>query len=257
MKNPSDRPTIAHYSAGDTSGFPLVLSSSLGTTAEMWQPQLEHLGLGRHLISFDHRGHGSSTTPQGGYTLSELGQDVLELLDSLEIAQADFAGLSLGGMIGMWLAENAGSRIRNLALVCTYAHVASPAMWTERAASVRELGTVSVIDSSLERWFTDDFRRSDPDVTERFGSLLAGVSSEGYAGCCEAIASMDIESKLDDIEVPTLVIAGTQDVAAPPELVRGLAESITGARYAEVRAAHLANVEQADLVGSMLAEHFH
>jgi 3-oxoadipate enol-lactonase len=247
---------IAHYRHGDPDGFPLILSSSLGTTAAMWDPQLELLGRKAAIVTYDHRGHGGSYTPDGPYTLDDLGGDVVQLMDSLSITTADFAGLSLGGMVGMWLAENSPNRVRRLALLCTYADVATPKMWIERATTVRDKGTESMLDGSLERWFTPGFRRSHPETVAEFGDMLRSVPDEGYASCCEAIGTMAIDAGLDRIESPTLVIAGTRDQGATPEMVSALAGTIPRARYAEVDGAHLASVERASEVTSLLLDHF-
>lgn len=249
-------PLIGHYRSGNPDGFPLFLSSSLGTTAAMWDPQRDALGESHAVVTYDHRGHGGSEAPPGPYTLDELGGDVLRLMDRLSVATADFAGLSLGGMVGMWLAENAPERIRRLALLCTYAEVASPDMWRQRAETVRNLGTESMIEGSIERWFTSDYRQSHQDTVASFEDMLGSVPDEGYASCCEAIATMSIDSGLDQIQSPTLVIAGTRDVGATPEIGRALAGAIPGARYAEVDAAHLASVEQTQPVSNLLVEHF-
>lgn len=248
-------PQIAHYRRGTPAGFPVILSSSLGTTASMWDPQREALGQEREVVTYDHRGHGSSDSPAGPYTLDDLGGDVLRLMDRLSIAAADFVGLSLGGMVGMWLAENAPDRIRRLALLCTYAEVTSRGMWHERAETVRQLGTDSMIEASIERWFTSDFRQAHPGEIVVFEDMLRNVSDEGYASCCEAIATMSIDTGLDTISAPTLVIAGTRDPGATPEIARALADAIPGARYAEVDAAHLASVERAEEVSNLLVEH--
>jgi 3-oxoadipate enol-lactonase len=248
--------TIAYYRSGAAHGFPLVLSSSLGTTAKMWSPQLARLGDDHSMITYDHRGHGRSAAPVGPYGLDDLGQDVLDLLDFLSIGSADFVGLSLGGMVGMWLALNAPARIRRLALLCTYAEVTAPEMFRNRAALVRNEGTKSIVDNSIKRWFTHGFRKENPVLVRRFEANLEAVSDEGYASCCEAIATMSINSRLDEIDVPTLVVAGTQDTGATPRLVHALAESIPGSRFEMVDAAHLASVEQAKLVNSLLVDHF-
>jgi 3-oxoadipate enol-lactonase len=208
------------------------------------------------VIRYDHRGHGASPGPAGSYRLADLANDVLEILDSNGFDRVDFAGLSLGGMVGMWLAQHAPERVDRLALLCTYAQAAHPEIWGERAQQVRRLGTDSVVASSTERWFTESFRREDPAQVEQFSTELAEVSDEGYAGCCEAIQTMDIASGLDQIAARTLVVAGTMDVAAPAETMRSLAQSIPAAHYAEVEAAHLANVEQPAQLGELLARHF-
>lgn len=256
MSSHESQPKAAHYRSGNPDGPALILSGSLGTTAEMWQSQLRALEAEHLVIRYDHRGHGASPAPDGPYSLADLAMDVIDILDFYSVDRVDFAGLSLGGMVGMWLAQHAPARVGRLALLCTYAEAASPQMWGERARSVRQLGTDSVIASSTERWFTESFRRENQTLVDEYAFDLAEVADEGYAGCCEAIQTMDIASGLSQIAVPTLVIAGTYDVAASPETMRSLAGSIPDALYAEVEAAHLANVEKPEAVSELLVRHF-
>lgn len=249
---------IAHYEYGrrDADSIPLILSSSLGTTAEMWAPQVEALSETFHVITFDHRGHGQSAVPLGPYSLADLGRDVIGLMDTLSIEKANFAGLSLGGMVGMWLGINTPERVERLALLCTYAEAASPRSWHERAAQVRESGTEALLETSIEGWFTAAFRSSNPHTVEEFRRMLASVPDEGYAGCCEAIATMTVANGLGDITAPTLVVAGAHDTGATPELSHRLTASIPEAHFAEVSAAHLASVEASADVSSLLHDHF-
>lgn len=249
---------IAYFEYGrrDTDSTPVILSSSLGTTSEMWAPQVEALSEAFHVITFDHRGHGKSLVPPGPYSLDDLGGDVIGLMDALSIERANFAGLSLGGMVGMWLGINAPERIESLALLCTFAEADSPALWHERAARVRESGTEVLLEPSIERWFTAAFRSSNPHTVEDFRRMLASISDEGYAGCCEAIATMTVANGIGGISAPTLVVAGTYDTGATPELSHRMTAAIPDAHFAEVSAAHLANVEASADVSSLLHDHF-
>lgn len=247
---------VSFEDLGPRDGHPVILSSSLGTTSEMWVAQVESLSPTFRVIAYDHRGHGNSAVPPGPYSLDQLAGDVLSLMDRLSIEKAGFAGLSLGGMVGMWLGANAADRIDRLALLCTFAEVPSREMWRDRAAQVRESGTVSMADASIDRWFTPRFQESYPDVVRRYREILVSIPDEGYAACCEAIETLDVASALGRIVAPALVISGSHDGGATPEIGRGLAASIPGARYAEVAGAHLANVEQPDEVTKLLSEHF-
>jgi 3-oxoadipate enol-lactonase len=159
-------------------------------------------------------------------------------------------------MVGMWLGANAADRIERLALLCTFADVPSRQLWRDRAAQVRKSGTAAMADASIDRWFTPGFQESQPAVIRRYREIVASIPDEGYAGCCEAIETMDIVSSLDRIEAPTLVISGSHDRGATPEIGRELANSIPKAGYSEVAAAHLANVERPDEVAALLSEHF-
>lgn len=240
------------YAAGDV----LVMSGSLGSDLTMWDPQVAALGQRFGILRHDHRGHGDSPVPPGPYTIAELGGDVIALLDALGIARAHFCGLSLGGMVGMWLAANAPDRIRGLVLCCTTAAHGSPSAWQDRAALVRRKGMGAVADSVVQRWFTQEHAHRNPGLVAAMRQMVVRTSAEGYAGCCEAIATMTVEADLDRIIAPTLVVAGADDPATPPEMGRALADRIPHARLTVIEgAAHLANVEQPDRVSHLLACH--
>ncbi|SDP92134.1 3-oxoadipate enol-lactonase / 4-carboxymuconolactone decarboxylase [Actinopolyspora xinjiangensis] len=234
----------------------LVLSNSLGTDRTMWDEQLPELSSRFRVLRYDQRGHGKTPATPGPYELETLGRDVLDLLDHLEIVRVRFAGVSLGGMTGMWLAANAPERIERLALLCTSAALGTPEDWRERAAFVRANGTGAMVDSTLGRWFTAELS-SRRDVVAKYGGMVATTDDESYAGCCEAIAGMTLEGRLGGITAPTLVVAGYDDPATPPEHAERIAAGIPNARLAVLeRAAHLANVEQAERVNRLLVEHF-
>ena len=218
----------------------LVLSNSLGTTLEMWDPQLPALTERFRVVRYDRRGHGRSPVPPGPYTIDDLGGDVLALLDRLELERVSFCGLSIGGAVGMWLAAEAPERIDRLVLCCTKALFAPPEQWTERAATVRAGGVATVSEATLGRWFTPAFHTARPDVVERFRAMLVGTPPEGYAGCCEALAGTDLRARLGVISAPTLVITGEHDPVAPPPEGEELAAAIPGARHVVVerRRAH-------------------
>jgi 3-oxoadipate enol-lactonase len=233
----------------------LVLSTSIGATRAMWDPQAAALGGDFDLVRYDHRGHGSSPVPPGPYSLADLGGDVIELLDARGIERAHFCGLSMGAMVGMWLAEHAPERVDRLVLCCTAARM-DPAMWAERAESVRAARSVEQLaDATIERWFTPRFAAEQPAVVARFRTMFAAQPAEGYASCAEAIGGMDIEDALGTIAAPTLVIAGSVDPSTPPEQGRAIADAIPGARYEVVDARHMANIEQEAAVTDLIREH--
>ncbi|GAA3750826.1 3-oxoadipate enol-lactonase [Plantactinospora mayteni] len=234
----------------------LVLGSSLGTSGAMWRPQLPALTRHHRVIRYDHLGHGDSDVPTGPYTIADLGQAVLRLLDDLDLPRVSYAGLSLGGMVGMWLAANAPDRIDRLVLLCTSAWLGPAHGWRDRAAATRAGGVEAVADAVLGRWFTRGFAASRPEVVAGYRSMLTATQPEGYAGCCEAIAGMDLRDDLARITAPTLVIAGANDPAIPIEHARVLADRIPGAGLRVVGdAAHLASVEQPDRVGRLILDH--
>ena len=178
----------------------LLLGGSLGTTLEMWDPQVPELSATHRVIRFDHRGHGGSPVPTGPYTIGDLGADVVTMIDRLDLARVSYCGLSIGGMVGQWLAINAPERIDRLILICTSAYLPPSESWHERAAAVRAAGTPGVVaDAVLGRWFTPAYAASHPDIVARYRAMIAGIDAEGYAGCCEAIAGMDLRGGLPGI----------------------------------------------------------
>lgn len=235
----------------------LLLGGSLGTTLDMWDPQVPALSATHRVIRFEHRGHGGSPVPTGPYSMDDLGTDVLTMLDRLDLGRVSYCGLSIGGMVGQWLAINAPERIDRLVLLCTAPYLPPASAWHERAAAVREAGTPEVVaDAVLGRWFTPGYAASHPDVAARYRAMISGIDAEGYAGCCEAIAGMDLRSGLAGISAPTLVVAGRQDPSIPPEHGEAIAGAVPGARIEILDpAAHLASVERADAVTTLIAEH--
>jgi 3-oxoadipate enol-lactonase len=244
-----------HRVTGPEDAPVLVLSSSLGATLKMWDPQARALARRFRLVRYDTRGHGRSSTPPGPYSLEDVGRDVIDLLDHLGVDRAHFAGLSLGGMTGQWLALNAPERVDRLVLLSTSPRMGPPELWVDRARTVREQGTQAIVDGTFERWFTEGYR-----ATHDLGSwreMFTGVSDEGYASCCAIIERMDLTDGLPNISAPTLVIAGAQDPATPPdEHAAVLAGAIPRARLEILDpGAHLINVERADAVTRLLREH--
>jgi 3-oxoadipate enol-lactonase len=243
-----------HYQLSGPDGAPAIaFTGSLGTDITMWQSQSDRLSERFRTLRYDIRGHGRSTVRQGPYSIAELGSDLLALLDRLEISRASLCGLSIGGMISMWAAAHAPERIERLVLCCTSAQLGPREGWVERAATVRAQGVEAVADAVLERWFTPAFAQAHPELIQRMRGILTATPREGYAGCCEAIADMDLTGDLASITAPTLVLAGAQDPATPPEHGERIASLIPGARFETISpAAHLATIERPDLTTAMI-----
>jgi len=246
---------LHHEVAGE--GAPLLMGGSLGTTLAMWDPQLGALSERLRVVRFDHRGHGGSPVPPAPYELADLGRDVLALIDRLGLERACYCGISIGGMVGMWLAAHAPERIDRLVLICTAAYLPPASAWAERAAAVRAAGSTEVVaDAVVSRWVTPGFAGERPEVVADLRAMLTATSPEGYAGCCTAIERMDLRGDLARIAAPTLVIAGRDDPATPPDLARDLQAAIPGARLEIVApAAHLASVERAGEVSRLILDH--
>jgi 3-oxoadipate enol-lactonase len=233
----------------------LVLSNSLGTTLGMWDEQAPALNERFRLLRYDHRGHGGSPVPPGPYKIEDLGRDVLALLDRLGVERFSFCGLSIGGMVGMWLAGEAPERVERLVLCCTSARFA-PEKFDSRARTVRAESVSAIADAVVERWFTPALHTSRPDVVEWARRMLLDTPAEGYAGCCEAIRDADLSGRLGAIFAPTLVIAGAEDPAAPPDQAESVRDSIPGASLEVIPdAAHLANIERPEAVTQAILDH--
>jgi 3-oxoadipate enol-lactonase len=252
---------LAYSVDGPEHGPTLVLSSSLGTTGEMWLPQVDRLSERWRVVRFDHPGHGDSPTWDSPtwdspFTVGDIGRGVIELLDGLGSRRVPFCGLSLGGAVGQWLAAHAPERIDRLVLCSTSAFFGATTVYRERAALVRREGVAPVAGAVVQRWFTPQFHSTYPEVVHIYRSMLESISPEGYASCCEAVAAFDGRGDLAAIAAPTLVIAGAEDPATPVPQGRALVEGIEGARLQIIPdAAHLANVEQPELVGNAIVEH--
>jgi len=223
----------------------LVLSNSLGTTLDLWELQVHGLSRRFRLLRYDHRGHGGSPVPPGPYTMAELGGDVLELLDRLELERVSFCGLSIGGAVGMWLGANAPERIDRLVVACSSARFGTSDAWIERAATVRAEGTEAIADAVMSRWFTPSFAAEEPQIVRRFREMVATTPAEGYAGCCDALRDWDFRDELGRVAPPTLVIVGELDPVASFVDAEVLFERIPDASVTVIAGvAHLANVPQ-------------
>jgi 3-oxoadipate enol-lactonase len=245
---------VAHEVVG--SGPTVVLSNSLGSTRAMWEPQVPALvDAGFRVIRYDTRGHGTSEVPAGPYSLDDLVDDLVALLDTTDTERAHVIGLSLGGMTAMRLAARFPDRAASLALLCTSALLGPPQFWLDRAEAARTRGT-AMADVVVSRWFTESMRLTEPERVAQWAQMIASTPGEGYAACCEAIAEMDLRADLPHIAVPTLALAGAEDPATPPEHLEFIAKSVPGATLAVIPdAAHLANLEQPTEVTAVLLEH--
>lgn len=247
---------VRHRLDGPKDGPVVVLSGSLGTALGMWDRQIPALSERLRVLRYDQRGHGRSPVPFGPYSITDLGRDLLALLDRLGLERVALCGLSLGGMTAMWVASHAPERVERLVLCSTSAHLAPREVWLKRAAAVRAGGTGAVAEVVLERWFTPRFRHAHPQTVTQFAQMLRSTPSEGYAGCCEAIADLDLRDRLGAIRAQTLLLAGADDPATPADHAQVIQEAIPGARLLVLpRAAHLANVEQPEAFNRAVFEH--
>lgn len=236
-----------HYQLDGPEQAPvLVLSNSLGTDLHMWDAQMPVFSEHFRVLRFDTRGHGRSLVTPGPYSIEQLGHDVLALLDALHIERAHFCGLSMGGLIGQWLGINAGHRLHKLVVCNTAAKIGEASVWNPRIETVLRDGPVAMValrDASIARWFTPDFAVANPGVAKQITDMLATTSPQGYAANCAAVRDADFREQVASIQVPMLVIAGTEDAVTPPSGGHFIQERVKGAEYAEFYAAHLSNVQ--------------
>jgi 3-oxoadipate enol-lactonase len=240
----------------------LVLGNPIGTTRDVWSHQVPVLSQYFRIVRYEPRGHGApgaqSAAPRGPYTIAELGSDVLATLNNYGIERFAFAGVSLGGMTGIWLAANAPERVTSLAVCCAALTPMPDAQaWHDRAALVRKEGMAALAGLVVPRWFTPRFMASEPEQVETVVAMLKGTSPEGYGGCGEAIAALDLRPQLASVKAPTLVVSGAEDVAAPPSVGAYTARNIAGARLTVIQAAsHFAHYEKPGPVTNALLTHF-
>jgi len=232
-----------HYKLRGLANLPvLVFSNSLGANLDMWNGQTEAVEGHYQVLRYDTRGHGKSGAGTDMFSIADLAQDVLRLLDLLSIERASFCGLSMGGVIGQWLGIHAPNRLDKLILCNTAAKIGTAETWDTRIATVKREGLGPVIPGTLERWFTTDFRRGQPESVARVREMLDTTDVRGYAACCGAIRDADFREEVAEIGTPTLVIAGSDDPVTTTIDALFLASAIRGAQYIELKAAHLSNL---------------
>lgn len=240
----SDGVRLSTRSDGRVDAPWLLCCNSLGTAMDLWDPQVAGWSAHRRVLRFDQRGHGTSDAPAGPYHLDELGQDALAVLDAYEVERADICGLSMGGLVALWLAINHPERVGRAVFACTAARVGTAEAWRTRAQAVRDGGTSAVADMVMERFFSPAFRARDPGTVERFRRALIDTPDAGYVGSCLALAEADLRAEVPQAAVAALVLAGSADEATPPSVMQELLEALPAGRWVQLDGAgHLANLE--------------
>ncbi|MEV0265639.1 alpha/beta fold hydrolase [Streptomyces sp. NPDC050617] len=253
--------SLHHKVTGDSDGgTPLLLGPSLGTSLAVWEPQLPALDPGRRVLRWDLPGHGGSAAGllpgDGTATVADLAALVLRLADDRGWDRFAYAGISLGGAVGLHLAVHRPDRVAALALLCSSAVFADAAAWRERAASVRAGGTGHLVGPSAGRWFSRPSTAARPPGAGLLDDLRT-ADPTGYAACCDALAGYDLRAELPRVTAPTLILAGRDDQATPPSHARELADGIPGASLLEIaHAGHLAGLERPRTVSAALRAHF-
>lgn len=243
---------------GPAGAPPLVLGPSLGTRLSMWDGQVRELARSWRVIRYDLPGHNglSDIEPGATATVAELARQVLVIADAVGAGRFGYAGVSLGGAVGLWLAIHHPRRVTRLAVLCSSAHFGTERAWAERAELVRAGGTAALVDGARERWFAPGYADRAAGRASSLLDDLRTVGPNGYIACCDALGAFDVREALGDIAAPTLIVAGADDVATPVAHAEELAAGIGGRLEVLPAAGHLANVEHPDLVAGLLADHF-
>lgn len=248
-----DDVTLHYEESGDPAGAPVVFANSLGTNLHLWDAILPHLPQGLRIIRYDKRGHGESSVPPAPYAMGALVRDVEQLLDHLNVRDAVFVGLSIGGLIGQGLAVKRLDQVRALVLSNTAAKIGTQEMWQDRIDAVREGGIEALADAVMERWFSRDFLASDQLPYWR--DMLVSQPAEGYIGCSAAISGTDFYTPTSGLRLPVMGIAGSEDGATPPDLVRETVELVPGSSFHLMRrAGHLPCVEKPEEYAGLLTD---
>jgi 3-oxoadipate enol-lactonase len=247
---------LHHQVLGRRDGPALVFINSLGSDIRIWQEVAPAFSDRCRVVLYDLRGHGLSDAPPAPYTMDDHADDLLALLDHLNIESAALVGLSVGGMIAQRIGVRAPDRVHALTLCCTAARIGTAETWAERIAAVERGGIEPIAEAVLQRWFTPSFREARPDDCAGWRNMLVRTPAHGYAGTCAAIRDADLTADAARIAAPTLCVAGDQDGSTPPELVRGTAGLIPGARFELIESAgHIPCVEQPAVLARLIDRH--
>lgn len=235
---------INFHTFGDSKNPAIIFSNSLGTNLSMWQPQIDALKHNFYIVCYDTRGHGLSSAPKGPYTLEQLGLDVINLLNYLDIKTAIFCGISMGGLTGQWLAIHYHNIFSHVIVCNTAAKIGQEQAWLDRANLVRQEGLEPISLTAASRWFTESFIEKNPNIIKKLSSELRAGSPEGYASCCESLAKADLREEIQTILIPVLVIAGTQDPVTTVKDGQFMINNIRNSTLCEIEASHISNIEQ-------------
>jgi 3-oxoadipate enol-lactonase / 4-carboxymuconolactone decarboxylase len=236
-----------HYRVdGPDDGAPVLLINSLGSTLDLWAAQVEAWSSTYRVIRYDTRGHGQSSSPRGEYSIDDLGQDAVRVLDAVGAESAYVCGISLGGLTAMWLGIHQPSRVRGLIIANTAARVGTPQRWIDRAEKVRKEGMTAIADLAMTTSFTPWFRERQPDVVARFHRMVASTDPDGYVGCCAALRDADLRPDLERIQTVAIVVAGEHDTTTTRDDAEVIYSKLHSANLLTLPAAHLTNVECAE-----------
>lgn len=243
--------------AGKEDAPVVVLGHSLVSSLVMWRPQIDTLSQRYQVLCYDTRGHGGTDAPPPPYTLEQLGEDAVSLLDALDIDLVHWVGLSMGGMIGQCIALNHPERLKSLSLCDTAAILPEDAdpVWQERIDLARRGGMTPLIQSTLERWFTPPYLVLKPPIVDVIRRHILATPVDGYVGCSEAIRRLNYLDRLSEIKIPTLIMVGEDDPGTPVDASQAMHDRIPQSKLVVLpSAAHLSNIEQAEGFNHALME---
>lgn len=237
--------SLAAVESGQGAGAPVVvMSNSLGATRAMWDRQADWLGESARVIRYDTRGHGASDTPDGPYSFDALVDDVLAVMDAFDVGRAAYVGLSLGGMTGLGVGLRAPERLTRLVVSAARADAPEPFVqsWDDRVAKIEADGIAAIWPGTLERWLTPAFQQDEPETVAALEAQFLETTVAGYAGCAAALKRLDYLRQLGSLTIPTLYIAGAEDMGAPASAMEAMSAATPDARYLRVEdAAHIVN----------------
>ncbi|MFH0917392.1 MAG: 3-oxoadipate enol-lactonase [bacterium] len=238
------------YEIDGPSGAPVVtFSHALATHLGIWEPQTAALAGRYRVLRYDTRGHGGSDVPAGSCSFPQLVEDIRALLDHVGVERTHFVGISMGGMIGQWLALTYPERLLSLVLCDTSARTPPEAgeMWDERVAVASREGMAAHVEPSIGRWFTPGFVRKHPEVVDPVRAMIGATDPRGFIGCAAALRAHDVLDRLSGIKVPTLIIVGEEDPGTPVAAAEAIHERIAGSELVVLdSASHLSNLERGE-----------
>jgi 3-oxoadipate enol-lactonase len=246
-----------HYRFDGEEGAPIVmLSNSLGSDLTMWEPQMAALTARYRVLRYDNRGHGQSEVAAGPYTIERIATDARDLIAELGLGSVRWCGVSLGGMVGMWLGANAGYYLSRAVYANTSPYFGQPDMWNQRIAAIEADGMEAFAAVGVTRWLTPECVAAHPEIRDRLRDMIARTPREGYISTAKAIRDMDLRASLPKIDLPVLVIAGSDDPATPVAMGQQIHEAVPGARFAILEAAHLSNWERSEEFNRLILNFF-
>ena len=246
-----------HYRLDGPEDAPVVvLSNSLGANISMWEPQMAALTGHHRVLRYDNRGHGQSGVPEGPYTLERIARDARELIGELGLGSVFWCGVSLGGMVGMWLGANASYYLKRAVLANTSPLIGPRDIWNQRIAAIQADGMGAFAKVGVTRWLTPGFAAAHPEISDKLAAMIAATPPEGYIATATAIRDMNLLPILGQITIPVLVIAGSADPATPCSMGEQIHSGVAGARFAILEAAHLSNWEQTEEFNRLILKFF-